>query len=431
MKFTDRSIETVRCPDGRKDALLFDDVLKGFGLRVTTSGRRVFIFQYRVGQRVRRTVLGYWGSELTTAQARRKAEALRGQVRDGRDPVSERKAAVVEKAAAETAAKAAVIEAAYTVDALISDWTLHHLAHRSAGYRRRVPVEMRRALHALLDTPATAVDRAAAVKVLDAAKAGSGPVAANRLHAEVRACWGWAVKRGSLPTNPWSAAPRPLQRERPRERILTDDEVGALYAAVEALSEPWNVLIRLLILTGQRRGEVSGMRWDELDLEAGRWSLPGVRTKNGSAHVVPLTSDAVALLRSVKRRQGSVFVFEGRGGVAMSGFTHVKARLEALLTEAMKGSGRDPAPWVLHDLRRTMATGLQRLGVRLEVTEALLNHVSGSRAGIVGVYQQHSWAKEKVDALTAWNAHVINVASVRLRPGRTPAKQSNLLVLVS
>jgi integrase len=410
MKLTDRTVETAQCPEGRKDALLFDETLKGFGLRVTAGGKRVFIYQYRIGATVRRTPLGEWGTELTTAKARRKAEAMRGQVRDRRDPVAERKAALAEALVAEAKAKVAAAVSAYTIEVLVSDWTTHHLAQRSASYRRRVPVELRRALKAWVATPADALSRADAVRVLDSVKSGAGPVAANRLRAEARACWGWAVKRGALTVNPWEATPRPLARETARERVMTDAELGALYAAAGDLSEPWGVLVRLLILTGQRRGEVSGMHWDELDLDAGTWSLPGERTKNGQPNVVPLTAEAVALLRTVKRRKGATFVFEGPRKTPMTGFGKMKARLDKALANAAKEANRKALPWVLHDLRRTVATGLQRLGVRLEVTEAVLNHVSGSRSGIVGVYQRHGWEREKGEALKAWTAHVLRAA---------------------
>ena len=191
MKLTDRTVEAARCPVGRKDALIFDDTLKGFGLRVTAAGKRVFVIQYRVGKTVRRTPLGQWGTELTTAQARRKAEALRGQVLDRRDPVAERKAAQAATLAAEAQAKAAAARDAYTVGTLIDDWTVHHLSVRSASYRLRVPAELRRALKAWLIASANTVDRTDAVRVLDAVKTNSGPVAANRLRAEARACWGW------------------------------------------------------------------------------------------------------------------------------------------------------------------------------------------------------------------------------------------------
>ena len=224
-------------------------------------------------------VLGVWGRELTTTQARRKAEALRGQVRDRRDPASERKTAQAATLAAEAEAKAAAASGAYTVEKLVSEWTEHHLAARSRSYRERVPAELRRALKTWLPAPADRFARTDAVRVLDAVKVLYGLVSANRLRSEARACWTWAVKRGALAVNPWEATPRPQAKETPRERVLTDAELGALYIAAGAETAPWGVLVRLLILTGQRRGEVAGMRWDELDLTAGTWALPGERTK--------------------------------------------------------------------------------------------------------------------------------------------------------
>jgi integrase len=245
----------------------------------------------------------------------------------------------------------------------------------------------------------------------------SGPVAANRLRAEARMCWGRAVKRSSLAANPWAATPRPLARETARQRVLSDAELGILYTAAGTLTDPWGVLVRLLILTGQRRGEVAGMRRQEVNLNAGTWSLPGAQTKNGQPHVVPLTVDAVELLRTVKRSQGAEFVFEGPRKTAVSGFGKVKACLDAALAQTAEETDCKAVPWVLHDLRRTVATGLQRLGVRLEVTEAVLNHVSGSRSGIVGVYQRRAWEAEKAAALRAWTLQVLSEAEGR-EPGQ-------------
>ncbi len=253
---------------------------------------------------MRRTALGVWGAELTTAQARRKAEKLRGEVRDRRDPVSERRAQQAETIAAEAVARAAGARSTYTVDVLIDQWTDQHLAGRSASYRLAVPRHLRKALDDWRPSPASALTRADAVRALDAVKKDNGPVAANRLRAEARACWTWAVQRGALSDNPWSATPRPLARETPRERVLTDAELGTLYAAAGDLTEPFELCCRTLILTGQRRGEVAGMRWDELDVSAGEWRLPGSRTKNHQAHTVPLPSAAVDLLQRREAARG-------------------------------------------------------------------------------------------------------------------------------
>jgi integrase len=416
VRLTDKIVAEAQCPAGKKDVLLFDDALPGFGLRAAASGSRTFIFQYRQGSTVRRIPLGVWGKELTTAAARKKAETLRGQVRDHRDPVAERRAARAAALAAEAARKAAEALTAYTVAVLIDQWATHHLSERSASYRQRVPQDLRKSLAPWLADSAGSLTRTDAVRALDVTKAERGPVAANRLRAHARACWGWAVQRGTLEVNPWEATPRPA-REVSRERVLSDAELAALWRAAGTLGQPWEPILRLLVLTGQRRGEVAGMRWDELDLDAGLWSLPGTRTKNQRPHTLPLSHEALEVLRTVKRRDGAELVFQGPHRNAPSGFGKVKARLDAAMVVAARQAGRPMVPWTLHDIRRTVATGLQRLGVRLEVTEALLNHVSGSRAGIVGVYQRHGWDREKSEALQAWAKHVLDCAEGKAGPG--------------
>jgi integrase len=160
---------------------------------------------------------------------------------------------------------------------------------------------------------------------------------------------------------------------------------------------PLNAIVRFLILSGQRREEVAGMKWTELSDDFSTWTIPASRAKNGATHIVPLSDQAREQLRSLP--QFNELVFPGLRG-AFNGWSKAKAALDAK-------SG--VTNWRLHDLRRTMATGLQRLGVRLEVTEQVLNHVSGSRAGIVGVYQRHDFALEKRAALQAWGEQVIAI----------------------
>jgi integrase len=162
----------------------------------------------------------------------------------------------------------------------------------------------------------------------------------------------------------------------------------------------------LLVLTGQRRSEVAGMKWDELDRTAATWTIPAARAKNGKVHIVPLPETALQLLDERAGGQGwpSVgHVLTTTGRTPVSGISKAKAALDDLV---VTGSALPMAPWRLHDIRRTVATGLQRLGVRFEVTEAVLNHVSGSKGGVAGIYQRHDWAEEKRAALEAWATHV-------------------------
>jgi integrase len=180
---------------------------------------------------------------------------------------------------------------------------------------------------------------------------------------------------------------------------LSDVELKAVWQACEGLGWPFGPLIQLLILTGQRRDEVGSMRWAELDLAGRLWQLPKERTKNNVAHRVSLAPRAAAILEALPRITGEQdFVFTTNGKTAASGFSRAKARIDKALP--------DMPHWTLHDLRLTVASGMARLGVPLPVIEKVLNHVSGSFAGIVGVYQHHVFTDEKRQALEAWARHV-------------------------
>lgn len=223
---------------------------------------------------------------------------------------------------------------------------------------------------------------------------------ATRTAAYGRACFGWAMKRGTLSHNPFDDLPLPSITA--RERVLTDAELAAVWKAAATEQSRFGTLAQMLILTGQRREEVGGMAWAEISDDLATWTLPASRAKNGRAHIIPLSSPAQAILGAIPRASSLVFGAPGADARPFNGWSKGKGRLD--VTSGVNG-------WRLHDLRRTLATGLQRLGVRLEVTEAILNHTGGSRAGIVGVYQRHEWAEEKRAALDAWGAHVMRVAT--------------------
>ncbi len=259
-----------------------------------------------------------------------------------------------------------------------------------------------------LSAPAADLDRAAVVRVLDRLAKDGKVAMANRTAAYGRACYQWAVKRGSLESNPF--ANLPLAAVAKRERVLTDAEIAAVWKAADGPGA-FNAIVRMLILTGQRREEVAAMGWDEIAADLSTWTVPASRAKNGAAHIVPLSPQAQAILRAAPRLEGTDLAFPGLRG-PFNGFSKAKAALD-------DASGVED--WRLHDLRRTMATGLQKLGVRLEVTEAVLNHVAGSRAGIVGVYQRHTWSDEKRAALSAWGAHVAAIAEGREPVGNVTA----------
>jgi integrase len=394
MKFTLTRIEALKCPPGKRDMLIFDDEQRGLGIRVTATGGKTYLAQYaRHGQK-RRIPLGSC-SAVSLAKARDAVRGIMGDVARGIDPADERK-----KAAAVARQKAA--HDALTLAALMSDWQALHLASKRPAYAQEAVRALRNAFQRYLDLPAADLSRAAVVKTLDTmARNGSAAMAA-RTAAYGKAAYGWAVKRGAISTNPFVNLPvAPTVK---RERTLSDDELVAIWRATDGLG-PFNGIVRLLILTGQRREEVAGIKWAELSSDFSAWTIPASRAKNGATHIVPLDTPAQDLLRSAPRLGD--LVFPGLRGT-FNGFSKAKTALD-------KDSG--VTGWRLHDLRRTMATGLQRLGVRLEVTEQVLNHVSGSRSGIVGVYQRHNFAQEKRAALEAWAAHVIAAVKGRADVG--------------
>ena len=220
----------------------------------------------------------------------------------------------------------------------------------------------------------------------------------------------WAVKRGLIDRSPAEGVVLPAAPPS-RDRTLSDAETGLFYRAFESVGGPLGTVGKLLFLTGARKSEVSDLKWSELDLDARTWRLPKEQSKNGREHTVPLSDAAIAILEGLPRVENCDFVFTVTGRAPVCGWTKAKAHIDAAILSILRyeassrGDGPDkaaPPPWSYHDIRRTVATGLQKLGVRLEVTEAVLNHVGGSRGGIVGVYQRYGFEPEKRQALEAW-----------------------------
>ena len=422
MKLTERKIDNLAAQEGRKDRLVFDDAQRGLAVRVTASGGRTYLCQYTLHGHKWRVPLGAC-SAVALSKAREAAAAIMGDVAKGRNPAAERKDAAAAERVRRTRHR-------LTLRVLIEDWNRLHLAGRRPSYATEAVRALHYAFADHLDDAAEDLDRAAVVRALDALarrrrrkdRGGvdklKGAAMSGRTAAYGRAAFAWAVKRGSVRTNPFAALPV-VKGAAKRERVLSDAEVAEIWQATGEASVPFGPIIRLLILTGQRRGEVAGMTWAELSDDLTIWSLPAERTKNGFAHNVPLSTPARGLLKALvcgdwgERHASSQLIFPGVAGSPFAGWSKAKVALDKAImarrAKAAETGGKPPAPlmpWNVHDLRRTVATGLQRLGVRLEVTEAVLNHISGSRGGIAGVYQRHDWAAEKHAALDSWGAHV-------------------------
>ena len=241
-------------------------------------------------------------------------------------------------------------------------------------------------------------------------------VTANRIRAYLNKFLNWAVERDIIPMSPATGV-KPAAKEASRDRVLTDDEIRWFWAACEAEGFPWGPLGKVLLLTGQRLNEAAQITDGEI--KGDLWHLSADRTKNGRAHDVPLSKAARDVLASVDRIAGKPgFIFTTTGSTPVSGFYKARAALAEAMEQAAAKDRGEPVEiprWTFHDLRRTAATGMARLGIAVRVTEAVLNHVSGTGGGIVAVYQRHDYADEKRAALDAWARYVTQL--VEGKPG--------------
>ena len=380
---------------GERDAFVWDNKLSGFGVKVTPAGGKVFIYQYRLGGRgakVRRYTIGKFGP-WTPDKARAEAEHLARLVATGTDPQqakAERRRQAVDLAFDKYLDR-------FETDCLKVKWPASYAEARKTLDRFAVP--------ALRSKPLPDITKQDIRACLDPVKGKTAT--ARNLFATLRRLFNFAVASDDIERSPMAGMEPPPAPDA-RDRVLSDAELLLVWRASFGLGSPFGPLVRLLILTGARREEVGGLCWSELSEDAAQWLLPVERNKKKRAHVVPLSSLAMAEIAALKGkgdkwpRKGLLFSTTGKTPV--SGFSKAKARLDA---EIAKLNDKEPlAPWRLHDLRRTLATGLQRLGVRFEVTEAILNHVSGAKSGVAGVYQRHDWADEKRTAIEAWACHV-------------------------
>jgi len=374
VKLTEATIRTL--PLKGTDALYPDDDVPNFYLRVREGGSRTFLIQWRQGQVQRRSTVGKVGV-YSLDEARKKARKLLVDIDNNIDPIARKAQARVDDR---------------QLFGVLAD---EYLEFRAKDLRPRSLVQCRHHLQtyfvSLRGLPLHRINRATIAAELRTVAKERGAVSANRGRSTLSAFFGWCIGEGVIEANPVINTNKSSEGMG-RERVLTDDELVAVWDAAPA--NDYGRIIRLLLLTGQRREEIGGLRWAEI--VDGAICLPRERTKNGRAHVVPLSPQAMALLNEQHQRQDREFVF-GEGANGFVGFSSRKKKLD-------KASG--VTGWVVHDLRRTVATRMSDLGVAPHVVEAILNHVSGFRAGVSGVYNRSAYTEEKRAAMILWGNHV-------------------------
>lgn len=385
MKLTKATVDRLKLPQGKGETIVFDESLPGFGFRIRAGGKRTWIAQYRLGTKQRRVTIGTVET-LDADEARRRARSALAKVQLGTDPQLEK-----------TEAHA---QAAVTLRSVVDSYLARHAAKRlRPGTFTDVERYLRRHWGTLSALPVRKIARADVAARLARIAEESGGFAANRARTALSSLYAWAIAEGLADANP-VVGTRKAVDEIARDRVLTDEELTLIWR--HAGEGDFSAIVRLLILTGQRREEVAAMTWEEVDFDGATWRIGGDRTKNARMHEVPLSQAALAILRARDRFNGRALVFGSRG--PFSGWSKAKASLDGRMSAT---PGHAPEAWRLHDIRRTVATRLADLGVLPHVVEAVLNHVSGHKAGIAGVYNRSSYAPEKSAALTQWARHVV------------------------
>jgi integrase len=385
---------------------------RGFGVRVTASGARAFILNYRLRGRERRFTIGAW-PDWSALKAVREARILRQRVDRGEDPLKDREP----------------IPATKSVSSVIDDFMTRYARNNERPLRSADQIQSafeRLVKPCIGKIGVYELRRSHVAEMLDKVEDEAGPVQADRVRAYLRKALSWYAERDdefNLNAAFVRVGARANPKERARTRVLSDDEIRTIWPLL-GKAGTFGALLKILLLTAQRRDEVANMAFKEIGTD-GIWTIPAERYKTKRSNHVPLSNAARTVIEARPRIDGCDYVFPSMTKTPFSGFGKSKARLDkAILIDmrkrANKGAEIAPPPnWTLHDLRRTAKTLMARAGVRPDISERVLGHVI---AGVEGTYDRHSYADEKRDALEKLAELVQRILSNE--PGRTPVKRS-------
>lgn len=375
-RLTDAAVQRLKAPQtGRLE--YFDSSFPAFGVRVSQTGRKSWIFFYRHRGKQRRLTLGAYPNK-TLADAREAAHEAQKKIEQGTDPGDE-KAAV----------RAAQRAKRHLFKAVAEEFVEKYAKQRTRSWRDTEYTLNKEVIPAWGDIDVREIARRDVHDLLDGIIERDKPYMANRVLAHIRKLFNWALERDIVDASP-VAGVKPPGKERSRDRVLDDAELKALWETAGARGHPFGPMYRMLILTGQRLEEVARMQWRQIK-DDDLWFIP--TTKNEEPHEVPLTKAAQAVIEGIPRFAGSYVFTTTAGKKPVSGFSRAKKDID----QAAGVTG-----WRNHDLRRTVATNLARLGVSPHVTEKVLNHKTGTISGVAAVYNRYGYDKEKRQALEAW-----------------------------
>jgi integrase len=387
---TDRALKALKPAKPQSRYEVSDAVVPGLAVRVTPAGQRTFVLiaRYPGSSNPTRRAIGEYGA-ITLDQARAEARKWLDLLKRGKDPKAER----------ERAKRAELRKQENTFAAVAEEYLKRHVKDQRTA--RVVERDIRKELiNRWAARPVTDITRDDVVALIEEIADRPAPAMAHLVFAYTRSLFNWAIARGQygLETSPCDRLQpaKHIGPKEPRQRVLTDREIMALWRASEALGYPFGPVYRLLLLTGARKGEVAGLRGREIDLDKKLWSVPPERFKSKATHLVPLTAPAITIIDALPHFGKGDHLFSTTfGEKPISGFSKSKDRLDALMGVEL---GAVP-PWRVHDIRRTVRTRLASLQVSDLVAEMILGH---GRKGLQRVYDQHSYEAEMREALELW-----------------------------
>jgi integrase len=399
-KLSEGSVSKIKVPTGKRDVQVFDDALPGFGVRKFASGKAFYFVKFTAAGKQRKKSLGRVVSG-TLAETRNLAKDILAKARLGQDVVAEQRSA-----------RAAAARQAVTMGRLVESYledregALRHSTHREFT---RYLLRHSASLHPMA---CEAIRRAEIVGVIDTIAGARGKVAADRARGALSGFFAWAVDRGHIELNPVQGIGNRATGGG-RTRLLSETELAAIWQA--AGENDYGQILRLLILTGQRKTEIAALERSELDVGQAQISLPAARTKNGRPHLIPLSSAAMRILSVLADRRFNLF---GGGAGGFVCWSKSKAALDERLSATM-------VHWVVHDIRRAFVSHVHERGfAQPHVVETIVNHVSGHRAGVAGVYNKAQYLAERRRALELWGQHI--EALVAGRSAKVVALRSDL-----
>lgn len=390
----DRYLKSLKPPEsGRLE--VSDTKRVGLRFRLSASGKSVWMYEKRVkGGLKRKHTLGAWPEPVSLSQARAMALEIEAEAARGIDRVA---IAEADKLAAEAAKSSAL-----SVRQVLALYDKLHLSNLRRGAERRRQLEQ--SLANVLDHPMGELRRADLQGAIDKKASEGRGVYANRIRSALMAFTGWATGRDHLEIDVGLKLTRPV-KEVSRERAPTRAEVHAIWKATFDLGELWGPALRLLILTAQRRQEIFGLKWSEVDLGASIMTKPGTSAKNAQGHVTHLSEPAHAELVALKAKldgEPEGLIFTTTGTTPVSGFSKVKVRLDKVL-------GDEFVPWRLHDLRTAFATAMVERGIQENVADRVLNHsaVGSAPSAVARVYNRADMLAQRKLALDLWSQLVV------------------------